>query len=403
MLETHALLSAAEQHHAEAVAFLQDMVRIPSVNGRDGESAVAQRVAEEAVHLALGAQLAGAEPNRSNVLVHWGDGPEGFALIGHMDTVAAGDSSTWVHPPFGGTIDDGRLYGRGAADNKAGIACGLYALAVIRDCGLLDPAATRVTLAGVVDEESGASSQLGVRYLLDQGLLTAKGAIYTYTSDIICIGHRGLLRLVLRATGQSIHSGSAAWSRGEGGINAVTGLARILTRLEGLDIPAPAHPGFEGLGCTVTPGTLFQGGEFESMVPSQATATIDVRLMPGQSAQEVLSHVERAIRDEEAQRPGLTVTIEIKNDVPGAAIPSDHRLVEIARQHTRAITGQEWPVAAAGPANEGYMLIEADIPTLCGFGPRGDNAHAPDEWVELASLPRTIAMYAGIVRDYLND
>jgi acetylornithine deacetylase/succinyl-diaminopimelate desuccinylase-like protein len=247
MVDAHALLSAAEQHHAEVVAFLQDLVRLRSVNGRDGESAVAQRVAEEAEHLGLGAELTGAEPNRSNVLVHWGDGPEGFALIGHMDTVAEGDRSAWAYPPFGGTIDDGRLYGRGAADNKAGIACGLYALAVIRDCGLLDPAAARITLAGVVDEESGASSQLGVRYLLDQGLLTARGAIYTYTSDIICVGHRGLLRLVLRATGQSIHSGSAAWSRGEGGVNAVTGLARILTRFEGLDIPVPAHPGSDSL------------------------------------------------------------------------------------------------------------------------------------------------------------
>jgi acetylornithine deacetylase/succinyl-diaminopimelate desuccinylase-like protein len=403
MLDARALLSAAEQRQAEVVAFLQDLVRLPSVNGQDGESTVAQRVAEEAERLGLGAELAGAEQDRPNVLVHWGDGPAGFALIGHMDTVAEGDRSAWAHPPFGGTIENRRLYGRGAADNKAGIACGLYTLAVIGDCGLLDPAAARIMLAGVVDEESGASSQLGVRYLLDQGLLTARGAIYTYTSDIICVGHRGLLRLVLRANGQSIHSGSAAWSRGEGGVNAVTGLARILTRLEGLDIPAPAHPAFEGLGCTVTPGTLFRGGEFESMVPAQASATIDARLMPGQPAQEVLSHVERAVKEEEARRPGLTVTVEIKNNVPGAAIPSDHRLVEITRQYTRAITGREWPVAGAGPANEGYMLIEAGIPTLCGFGPTGDNAHAVDEWVELASLGQTIAMYAGIIRDYLND
>jgi acetylornithine deacetylase/succinyl-diaminopimelate desuccinylase-like protein len=319
-----------------------------------------------------------------------------------MDTVAEGDTSAWRFPPFDAAIHDGRLFGRGTADNKAGIACGLYTIAAIHDHDLLDPATTHVTLAGVVDEESGASSKLGVRYLLDQNLLDGEGAIYTYASDIICVGHRGLLRLVLRANGQSIHSGSAAWSRGEGGVNAVTGLARILTRLEGLDIPAPAHPAFEELGCTVTPGTLFRGGEFESMVPAQASATIDARLMPGQSAQEVLSHVEKAVKDEEARRPGLTVTVEIKNNLPGAAIPSNHRLVEIARQYTRAITGQEWPAAGAGPANEGYMLIEAGIPTLCGFGPTGGNAHAPDEWVELASLPQTIAMYAGIIRDYLS-
>ena len=395
------LLPIAQQRQGEVTAFLQDLVRIPSVNGRDSEAAVAQRIADEAVRLRLGTRLVKAEAERPNVLVEWGDGPAGFALIGHTDTVAEGNSSAWTHPPYSATIHKGRLYGRGTADNKAGIACALYALAILRDCRLLDPAAVRVVLAGVVDEESGASSPLGARYLLDQGLLKAKGAIYTYASDIVCIGHRGLLRLMLRATGQAIHSGSAEWSRGEGGVNAVTGLAAILLQLEGLHIPAPAHPAFEGLGCTLTPGTLIRGGEFESMVPAWAEALVDVRLMPGQPADEVLSIVEQIIAQEMAQRPGLDVTMAVKNNLPGAAIPSDHRLAQIAQQHARAITGREWPVAGAGPANEGYMLIQSGIPTLCGFGPRGGNAHAPDEWVELASLAQTVAMYAGIICDYM--
>ena len=58
--------------------------------------------------------------------------------------------------------------------------------------------------------------------------------------------------------------------------------------------------------------------------------------------------------------------------------------------------------AGAGPANEGYMLIDAGIPTLCGFGPTGGNPHAPNEWVEIDSLPMTVAMFAGITHDYLN-
>ena len=401
-LTTVDLLTIAQQYQAGVVAVLQELVRIPSVNGRDDELAVAQRVVEAARHLGLQARLAGAKADRPNVLVRWGDGPAGFALIGHMDTVAEGDTSAWTSPPFDAAIRDGRLFGRGAADNKAGIACALYTIAIIRDHGLLDPATTNVTLAGVVDEESGASSQLGVRYLLDQDLLDGEGAIYTYASDIICVGHRGLLRLRLQATGQSIHSGSPAWSRGEGGVNAVTGLAAILVQLEDLDIPAPAHPAFDGLGCTLTPGTLVRGGEFESMVPAFAEATVDVRLMPGQSAADVLARIERVVQDEVARRPGLSMTITVKNNVPGAAIPADHRLVEIARHYTRAVTGREWPVAGAGPANEGYMLIQAGVPTLCGFGPRGNNAHAPDEWVELESLPHTIAMYAGIICDYLS-
>jgi succinyl-diaminopimelate desuccinylase len=397
----HDLLSLAQERQAEVVAFLQDLVRIPSVNGRDDELAVATRVAEEADRLALQARLIGAEAGRPNVLVEWGGGEAGFALVGHMDTVAEGDISAWTYPPLAARVHDGRMYGRGTADNKAGIACALYTLAIVRDGGLLDPATARVTLAGVVDEESGASSRLGVRYLLDQHLLRADGAIYTYASDVICVGHRGLLRLKLHAAGQSIHSGSPAWSRGEGGVNAVTGLAAVLVRLETLDIPAPAHPAFDGLGCTITPGTLVRGGEFESMVPAQAEAMIDVRLMPGQSAEGVLARIEGAIEDVVAQRPGLAVTIDVKNDVPGAAIPSDHRLVQVAQRYTQVITGRAWPVVGAGPTNEGYMLIQAGIPTLCGFGPRGGDAHAPNEWVDTASLPHTMAMYAGIVREYL--
>jgi acetylornithine deacetylase/succinyl-diaminopimelate desuccinylase-like protein len=87
------LLSMAQQHQEEVVTLLQNLVRILSVNGRDDEVAVAQRVAEEATRLRLEFRLVGAEAARPNMLVRWGDGPAGFALIGHMDTVAEGDPS----------------------------------------------------------------------------------------------------------------------------------------------------------------------------------------------------------------------------------------------------------------------------------------------------------------------
>lgn len=397
------LTTIAREREVELLAFLQDLVRIPSVNGRDTEAAVAERICAEAARLGLSTELSAADPARPNALAWWGDGPAGFALIGHMDTVAPGDAGAWTHPPFAAEIADGRLYGRGSADNKAGIACGLYTLALLRDHGLLDPARARVIVAGVVDEESGASSRLGVRHLLDAGRLPVQGAIYAYASDIVCIGHRGLLRLVLEARGQSTHSGSAEWAQKRVGVNAVTGLAAVLVRLENLEIPAPEHPAFAGLGCTITPGTLFRGGEFESIVPAVASAVVDVRLMPGQSAEAVIEAVRAAIAAECAARPGLALTVTIKNQLPGAAIPADHRLAVIAQRHAETVTGQGWPIAGAGPANEGYMLIGAGIPTLPGFGPTGGGAHAPDEWVDCASLTQTVAIFAGITRDYLSE
>jgi len=395
------LLQAARAQEPRLLSFLQDLVRIPSVNGRHSEAAVAQRILQEAQKLGLKTRLVAAVDDRPNLLVQWGEGEAGFALIGHMDTVSEGDASTWRHPPFSATVEDGRLYGRGSADNKAGIACSLYAMALLRDRGLLNEKSYQVTLACVVDEESGASSPHGMRYLLDTEAFYARGAIYTYASDIICIGHRGLLRLLLTATGRATHSGSRPWARGEEGVNAVTGLAAILLQLENLEVPFRSHPAFAGLGFTCTP-TLFNGGEFESMVPAHAQALVDMRLMPGQSPGDLLTTVEEIISRVTRRRPGLSVTIELKNSLPAAVIPANHRLVQVTQRAAQAFSGRSWPVAGAGPANEGYMLIEVDIPTLCGFGPEGGNVHAPDEWVSVDSLAITTAIYAAVICNYLS-
>jgi acetylornithine deacetylase/succinyl-diaminopimelate desuccinylase-like protein len=397
------LLAHARAREGDLLAFAQALVRIPSVNGRDSEAALARRIHQEVQRLGLATEWVFADPARPNLLVRWGGGPAGFALIGHMDTVAEGDGASWDHPPFAGVVAGGRLFGRGAADNKAGLACGLYTLALLRDHDLLDPGQAQVVLACVADEESGASSPFGVRYLLDTGRLRARGAVYTYASDIVCIGHRGLLRLVLSARGQAAHTGSREWTERRQGVNAVTGLSAILLRLESLDLPAPAHPAFEGLGCTLTPGTLFHGGEFESMVPATASALVDVRLMPGQDEDEVLQVVQAAIAAETAARPGLAVDIAVKNRLPGAAIDAGHPLAVTAQELAQALTGRPWPIAGAGPANEGYMLIGAGIPTLPGFGPRGGNAHAPNEWVAVDSLAETTAIYAGLIQAYLSE
>lgn len=398
------LLAAARSYEPALVAFLQDLVRTPSVNGQESEAAVAARVRQEARQLSLPAHLVARDRARPNVIVEWGHGTRGFALIAHMDTVAAGDPGAWQQPPFAATLVDSpqgqRLVGRGVADNKAGLACALYTLALLRDQSLLNPADVRVIAAGVVDEESGASSPLGVRALLDEGRLPVQGAVYTYAGDIVCVGHRGLLRLRLRARGRAVHSGSDAWSRGQEGVNAVTGLGAVLLALEDVHLEAPAHPAFEHLSFTITPGTLFHGGAFESMVPAEAEAMVDVRLLPGQEPEDVLASLKRVVSATVARRPGLSVDVEVKNRLPAAAIPADHPLAQTAAHWAQALTDRPWPIRGAGPANEGYMLIGAGIPTLCGFGPQGGNAHAPDEWVATSSLPRTVAVYAGLIHDY---
>lgn len=403
LLPPERLLKTAASYRDPLLEFLRDLVRIPSVNGRDPEEAVAKRILMEAEKWGIAYRLEAKEKNRPNALVTLGKGRVGFALIGHMDTVAEGTLKRWNHPPFAAEVRDNRIIGRGAADNKAGIACGLYALLLLRELNLIDPAWEQVILTCVADEESGACSSLGLRHLLDHQMLTVQGAIYTYSSDIVCIGHRGLLRLEMKAEGQSVHTGSLDWHQRKAGINAVMGLADLLLHLENMDVQAASQPGFEKLGCTVTPGTKFQGGSYESVVPDGATATVEFRLMPEQDPAALLANVDALITSLERSRPGLKLTYEVKVNLPGASIPLDHPLVVTAQDYTELLTGKRWPAEGAGPANEGYMLIQEGVPTLCGFGPTGGNPHAPNEWVSIDSLPVTAAMFAGIIHDYLKQ
>ena len=400
--EISGLLPAVEKFKPKLTVFLRDLVRIPSVNGRNPEKPLVLRIEEEVHQLDLESSRVALQSDRPNILVRYGQGTDRFALIAHMDTVAEGDPAAWSIPPFAGEVKAGRILGRGAADNKAGIVCALYTLALMRDLQLIDPERQQVMFAGVVDEESGACSPLGVRHLLDSGALQARGAIYTYTSNIVCIGHRGLIRLELHARGQSVHAGLAEWHNHVQGANAVTALSDLLLRLESLEISAIVPAGFEQLGVTITPGTMMNGGSFPSIVPDSAYAVVDIRLLPGQSSADVLELIRAQIHLVESGRPHIAFEMNVTVDIPGASIPRDHSLALLAQDYTEAVTGRRWETAGAGPANEGYMLIGAGIPTLCGFGPTGGNPHAPDEWVEIDSLPATVAMYAGMIHEYLN-
>ncbi len=402
-LDTKAILEKAKEYAPQVEAFLADMVRIPSVNKRDPEVNIAHRILQEAQKLGLDNELVAKDKQRPNALASFGNGDKGFALIGHMDTVAEGNAASWTYPPFEAYIHNGRMFGRGVADNKAGIACGMYTLVLLREMGLIDPETQSATVAGVADEEAGACSTLGVSYLLDSQRLKARGAIYTYTSDIVCIGHRGLLRLEIRTKGESIHAGIDAWHNKTSGHNAVTALADIVLRLEKMKVEVSPYPGFENLGFTITPGTIFKGGDYESIVPESAVAIVDIRLLPGMDGQQIIDKIKSIIQTVEKERPGLKTEIEKKVDIPGVAIPLDHPLFFNDTATTEIYTGKRWDAAGAGPGNEGYMLIGAGIPTLCGFGATGGNPHAPDEWVLLSSLPVTIAIYASIIHDYLNQ
>lgn len=387
------MLSSDRLPKEQLVEFCRTLVRTPSVNGRDPERRVAECVAEFARSCGLAAEILGSDADRPNVIVRSGPpGNPGLLLVAHIDTVSPGDEAAWRHPAFGGEIDDGRLYGRGAIDNKGGIVAALAAMLLMAD----EPDAVRrsVTFVGVPDEESGATGRLGVRFLHERGLLAGRGAIYVYPGmDPIEIGHRGVLRLTLMARGTAFHSGSRAWQDAPEGHNAVTGLAEILLALEALRFPQHDDGGLFAPFRTVITPTLISGGSGPSTVPPIATAHIDIRLVPGVPRAAVEAAIADVVAAVTARRPPLKVEARTEIEIPPTQIDADAAILREVRAAAHQVLGTLPALTVSGPANESYLLNGFGIPT-CIFGPIGANAHAADEYVVIESLWQAAEVYA---------
>jgi succinyl-diaminopimelate desuccinylase len=425
------MMMNCEERSNKLIQFVRDLIQIPSVNGIHGETAVSQRIVQEANALGVDAKLVGIDDNRMNVVatVHVGNdincNDNLFLFIGHVDTVSLGSLSEWKYPPLDATIDGNNIVGRGACDNKAGIACSLYTMAKLKENWKHPTISGNIVLAGVVDEESGANSDIGCRYLLKNNIISGcKGAIYNEPNRNITLGHRGLIRIEINVKGMSWHSGSSQWCSGRKGANAVMALVEVLYKIENYEWPLHLHESFPNLRLTITPGTVFNGGTFESSVPDTARAMIDIRTMPDTDPDFVINTItsiaEQVISDrnkkhylgdptrssqEEHEYPSrLSFSMTVKNKLPASVIPGgvNHPLPQACIAAVKSIVNEDnCHVGACGPANEGYMLMNEGIPTICGFGPIGGNAHAVNEWIDIDSLDTTVDIYSYIVQDYL--
>ncbi len=387
------LIDQAQHLRNDLTTFCARLLQTPSVNAVHDERAVALIIAKQALALGLHVEVVGENPQRPNVIVSTStESPTGLLLVGHLDTVPTGDESAWTHPPFSGEQADGRLYGRGAVDTKGGMTTALYALSLLKQYPEALPNG-RAQLICVPDEESGATGTLGIKWLYDHGLLEGKGAIYAYSGDQITLGHRGLLRYTLICHGESVHSGSAEWQQGTAGANAITGMARLLLELESLRFDYSTAPYFSQFRTVITPGTLINGGTSINIIPDTCEAAVDIRLTPETNRQQIEALIDACTARVEKER-GVTFTRLLLNDAAAALTPDDATIVQVLESVVRDVKHKEPQRVVAGPSNEGYLLNERGIPTICGFGPYGENFHSIDEFVTIDSLVETTAIFA---------
>lgn len=371
---------------SRVIQWLAELVELPSVNPafvppgdpHAGEQRVAEYVEQRARAAGLETERQRVVGDRENVLVRLT--PRGrvrhrLVWAPHMDTVTVSDERQ-LRPRRKGD----RLHGRGACDTKGSLAAMLWVLTEAARRGRR-PAGTEVILAALVDEEYG---QAGSRRLARQEWGVDLAVVGEPTGLRVVTAHKGVLWLRLVAEGRAAHA-STPWL----GRSAVTALARAVTVLEGEYAPALAqrvHP-------LVGPPTLsvgrIGGGRQPNMVPDEAWAEVDRRLVPGEKADAVLREVRSCLR-----RHGLRVRVERmqKEDCPPLETDASHpwvrRFFEVVGQ-VRA-EGAHFFCDAA-------VLAAGGTPAVV-HGP-GDvaQAHTRDEWVSVAQVETACRQLAALL------
>lgn len=378
--------SLITRYQNDLIDFCSDLVKTPSVVGEDTEEQITKVVEDKAKELDLSYKIITKIKHRPNIFVGKNfDKKSGLLFVAHLDTAAVGNKDKWKHDPFGAEIENGKMYGRGTIDCKVGVALSLFTLKILKDLGLEDKA----KFAGVVDEEKGADSKIGARYLLDSGL-KALAAIYTYSgTDTITIGHRGQVKVWVKVRGESAHSGSRGWQEGTRGASAIDALINFLNQAAKINFKG-TEPNFPGYGFKQTV-VFVNGGTISGMVPDYAKALIDARFLPSQDNNKYIDQVINLSKKFDTDK--IKFDIGIHTNLPGALINPKEKIVGVLKRLVNEILKSEPEIRGCGPANEGYMFIGTGIPTICGFGAHGDGAHAADEYLDLESLPKILETY----------
>jgi succinyl-diaminopimelate desuccinylase len=371
------------------ISFAQALVRIPSVN-RPGqrEAAAAALVARWMRDRGWSPVIEEVAPGRPNVLAVVEGGLPGPTLMleGHTDVVTEGDPAAWSHDPFGAEIVDGRLYGRGAADMKGGVAAMLHAAAALAR----RPFPGRLLLAALADEEG---LMLGAKHFVARGHAAGVDAaiVCEPEGDEVCTAAKGAIRLRLDVQGRMAHG--AMPHQGRSPIPALAAAVARCAELEAaLQEEAGEHP---LLGLPYVTPTVIRAGDPEQLnvIPGAGWLGVDVRTTPAVDHGALLARL----------RDGLGARVTVIDDRPPVEIPLDHPLVRAVVEAHGQVHGRPPRLGGVPGATDGTILArDAGLPVVV-YGP-GDKwiAHQVDEHVEVEALVRAAEVYVEAARRFLS-
>jgi succinyl-diaminopimelate desuccinylase len=373
-----------------AVRHLRDYVAIPSVNpmGRTdidarwvGEARYAEHIHRQLSKLGVDSVLIGSDARRSVVgQVHATRPLDTLLVASHLDTVPVDNMTI---DPFDPVVKEGRLFGRGSCDTKAGMAALFAALERVLARGSL---ARNLVIVGEADEETGDS--IGVSDVLrhiDGSHID--WSIATEPTELrIVNAHKGTATARLEARGRACHSSDP--SRGK---NAIVTLARAVLAMEALGVELASHV-HEGLGQATVSIGLVGGGHAPNVVPDRAWFAMDRRTLPGDTSESIAREIERAL-----SQAGVTeVDLELRMGKQPLYLPAEHPAFQICRRALERCGCDPGPSSVAFGTDAG-LFARAGIPSLV-LGPGSiQRAHTDAEYVEVEQLERMVGIFEQIL------
>ncbi|NYF80232.1 acetylornithine deacetylase/succinyl-diaminopimelate desuccinylase family protein [Granulicella arctica] len=410
-----AVYRSVEEIQAEMISFLQDLVRIPTINPpgenyKAGAEFIGKTLHEFGyeTHYIAANGLAENTPQhpRINVLGRL-EGAKPRPCLhfnGHFDVVPAGDG--WTMDPFAAHIRDGKLYGRGVSDQKAGIAASIFAVEAIRRAGI--KLHGTVEQSGSVDEESGGFA--GVAYLAKQGWIGQDKTDYVIITeptnvDRVCLGHRGVYWFKITTHGRIAHGsmphfGVSAIDHMADFLHDVThGLKPVLATRKTAVPVEPAGSRFASININSVFGGQPEEGTQTPCVADRSGAIFDRRFLSEESFEEVRGEIYAMLESLQAKNPDFQYKVEDLMVVHPVHTDENCQLVTTISKNVEELFGKKPKLTASpGTYDQKHVVRIGSVAQCIAYGPGILNqAHLPDEYClveDVVSAAKIMALTA---------